>query len=280
MAGTRPFWRCRCEPDNDEFRFLCPIHHRASDPDDRFTRVSQTANTSDGRVAVITGAGRGIGAAIAELLRDAGYRVASFDISDEAPDGVLGVACDVTDTASVDEAFKKVESELGPVEILVANAGITRDTLLMRMSDDDWEKVLDVNLTGAYRVVRRAVRGMVKQRFGRIVATSSVVALLGSAGQVNYASTKAGLIGMARSVAREVGSRGITFNVVAPGFIQTAMTDVLDDATQKSYAERIPVGRMGTIADVAHAVKFLVEDESGYITGAVIPVDGGLGMGH
>lgn len=231
-------------------------------------------------MAVITGASRGIGAAIAETLRDAGYRVASFDITDAAPDQVLGVTCDVTNAESVDAAFGKVEAELGPVEVLVANAGITRDTLLMRMSDDDWQKVIDVNLTGAYRVVRRAVRGMMKQRFGRIVATSSVVALLGSAGQVNYASSKAGLIGMARSVAREVGSRGITFNVVTPGFIQTAMTDVLDEATQKSYAERIPVGRMGTIDDVSNAVKFLVSDEAGYITGAVIPVDGGLGMGH
>lgn len=231
-------------------------------------------------MAVITGASRGIGAQIAETLRDSGYRVASLDISAEAPDQVLGVACDVTDAASVDEAFGRVEEDLGPVEVLVANAGITRDTLLMRMSDQDWQQVIDVNLTGAYRVVRRATRGMVRQRFGRIVATSSVVGLLGSAGQVNYAASKSGLIGMARSVAREVGSRGITFNIVSPGFIQTAMTDVLDEATQKSYAERIPAGRMGTIADVAHAVKFLVSDEAGYITGAVIPVDGGLGMGH
>ncbi len=231
-------------------------------------------------MAVITGASRGIGAQIAETLRDSGYRVASLDISAEAPDQVLGVACDVTDAASVDEAFGRVEADLGPVEVLIANAGITRDTLLMRMSDQDWQQVIDVNLTGAYRVVRRATRGMVRQRFGRIVATSSVVGLLGSAGQVNYAASKSGLIGMARSVAREVGSRGITFNIVSPGFIQTAMTDVLDEATQKSYAERIPAGRMGTIADVAHAVKFLVSDEAGYITGAVIPVDGGLGMGH
>jgi 3-oxoacyl-[acyl-carrier protein] reductase len=231
-------------------------------------------------VAVITGASRGIGAAIAETLRDSGYRVASLDISADAPDQVLGVVCDVTDAASVDEAFGRVEADLGPVEVLVANAGITRDTLLMRMSDQDWQQVIDVNLTGAYRVVRRATRGMVRQRFGRIVATSSVVGLLGSAGQVNYAASKSGLIGMARSVAREVGSRGITFNIVSPGFIQTAMTDVLDEATQKSYAERIPAGRMGTIADVANAVKFLVSDEAGYITGAVIPVDGGLGMGH
>lgn len=231
-------------------------------------------------MAVITGASRGIGAAIAETLRDSGYRVASLDISADAPDQVLGVVCDVTDAVSVDEAFGRVEADLGPVEVLVANAGITRDTLLMRMSDQDWQQVIDVNLTGAYRVVRRATRGMVRQRFGRIVATSSVVGLLGSAGQVNYAASKSGLIGMARSVAREVGSRGITFNIVSPGFIQTAMTDVLDEATQKSYAERIPAGRMGTIADVANAVKFLVSDEAGYITGAVIPVDGGLGMGH
>jgi 3-oxoacyl-[acyl-carrier protein] reductase len=242
--------------------------------------VSENAKTASGRVAVITGASRGIGAAIAETLRDAGYRVASFDISDAAPEGVLGVACNVTDSVSVDAAFTKVESELGPVEVLVANAGITRDTLLLRMSDDDWQKVIDVNLSGAFRVVKRATRGMMKQRFGRIVATSSVVGLLGSAGQVNYSASKSGLIGMARSVSRELGSRGVTFNVVAPGFIQTAMTDVLDEATQKSYAERIPAGRLGTIDDVANAVKFLVSDESGYITGAVIPVDGGLGMGH
>ena len=231
-------------------------------------------------MAVITGASRGIGAAIAETLRDAGYRVASFDMTDAAPEGVLGIACDITSADAVDAAFTEVEEKLGPVEVLVANAGITRDTLLLRMTDEDWDKVVDVNLTGVFRVVKRATRNMMKQRFGRIVATSSVVGLLGSAGQVNYSSTKSGLIGMARSVSRELGGRGVTFNLVAPGFIQTAMTDVLDEATQKSYAERIPAGRMGTIADVANAVKFLVSDESGYITGAVIPVDGGLGMGH
>ncbi len=231
-------------------------------------------------MAVITGASRGIGAAIAETLRDAGYRVASFDMTDAAPEGVLGIACDITSADAVDAAFTEVEEKLGPVEVLVANAGITRDTLLLRMTDEDWDKVVDVNLTGVFRVVKRATRNMMKQRFGRIVATSSVVGLLGSAGQVNYSSTKSGLIGMARSLSRELGGRGVTFNLVAPGFIQTAMTDVLDEATQKSYAERIPAGRMGTIADVANAVKFLVSDESGYITGAVIPVDGGLGMGH
>ena len=242
--------------------------------------VNRSTNTATGRVAVITGASRGISAAIAETLRDAGYRVVSLDINDQAPEGVLGIACDITDGAAVDAAFGQVESRLGPVEVLVANAGITRDTLLLRMSDEDWDKVIDVNLSGVFRVVRRATRAMMRQRFGRIVATSSVVGLLGSARQVNYAASKSGLIGMARSVSRELGSRGITFNVVAPGFIQTAMTEVLDEATQKSYAERIPVGRMGTIADVAYAVRFLVSDEAGYITGAVIPVDGGLGMGH
>lgn len=241
--------------------------------------MSETVNTVSGRVAVVTGASRGIGAAIAEMLRDAGYRVAGFSSSGKAPEGVLAVACDITDAAAVDGAFSQVEAEFGPVEVLVANAGVTRDTLLMRMSDDDWDQVIDVNLSGTYRVVRRAVRGMVKQRFGRIVAISSVVAMLGSAGQVNYASSKAGLIGMARSVTREVGGRGITFNVVTPGFIQTAMTEVLDEATQKSYAQRIPAGRMGAVDDVANAVKFLVSDETGYISGAVLPVDGGLGMG-
>lgn len=235
---------------------------------------------NQGRVAVVTGAGRGIGAQIAELLRDSGYRVASFDRSTEGPDGVLCVACDITDSEAVDAAFTEVENKLGPVEILVANAGITRDTLLMRMSDEDWDSVLNVNLTGAYRVIRRATRNMMKGRYGRIVLMGSVVGLKGSAGQVNYAATKAGLVGIARSVSRELGTRGITCNVVAPGFIETAMTAVLDPEVVAGYRKEIPAGRMGSVDDVAKAVRFLVSDDAGYITGMVMPVDGGLGMGH
>lgn len=173
-----------------------------------------------------------------------------------------------------------MESELGPVEILVANAGITRDGLVMRMSEDDWLGVIDVNLSGTYRLIRRAVRGMVRQKFGRIVAISSVVAMHGSPGQINYASSKAGLIGMVRSLTRELGSRNVTANVIAPGFIQTAMTDVLDEQTKKAYLSQIPAGRLGEVDDVADAVQFLVSDAASYISGAVLPVDGGLGMGY
>ena len=235
---------------------------------------------NQGRVAVVTGAARGIGAQIAELLRDSGYRVVSFDRTSDAPEGVLGVACDITNTDAVDVAFTEVESKLGPVEILVANAGITKDTLLMRMSDEDWDSVLNVNLTGAYRVIRRATRNMMKGRYGRIVLMGSVVGLKGSAGQVNYAATKAGLVGIARSVSRELGTRGITCNVVAPGFIETAMTAVLEPEVVDGYRKEIPVGRMGSVDDVAKAVRFLVSDDASYITGMVMPVDGGLGMGH
>lgn len=242
--------------------------------------MSETANTSSGRVAVITGAGRGIGAAIAETLRDAGYRVASFDISDAAPEGVLGVACNVTNTESVDEAFKKVEAEYGPVEILVANAGITRDGLIMRMTDEQFDAVLDVNLRGSFNVARRAVKSMMRGRYGRVVFMGSVVGLFGNAGQVNYSASKAALVGMARSLTREVGKRGITFNVVAPGFIETEMTAVLPTEVTDGFKAQTPAGRMGSVADIAHAVRFLTSDEAGFISGAVLPVDGGLGMGH
>lgn len=234
--------------------------------------------TSKGRVALVTGANKGIGRTIAEHLVSLGYRVAGTYRTGEVPDGVLGVACDITDTDQVDAAFATVEQQLGPVEVLVANAGVTRDMLLMRMSEDDFAAVVDTNLTGAFRVVKRATRAMMKQRYGRIVLVSSVVALLGSPGQVNYSASKAGLVGLARSVSRELGSRNVTCNVVAPGFIETDMTAVLAEETIQSYRERIPLGRLGTTVDVARTVAFLAEAD--YLTGAVIPVDGGLGMGH
>lgn len=200
--------------------------------------------------------------------------------SDDAPDGVLQVPGDVCDTAAVDAAFAAVEEAHGPVDVLVANAGITRDGLLMRMSDEDFETVLDVNLTGAFRVVRRASTSMIRRRSGRIVLIASVVGLYGGAGQVNYSASKAGLVGLARSVTRELGGRGITANVVAPGFIDTAMTQGLPDDLKTKYLAAIPAGRWGTADDVAQAVEFLASPAAAYITGAVVPVDGGLGMGH
>ena len=209
-----------------------------------------------------------------------GHRVAATYRSGDVPNGVLGVECDVTDPAQVEATFAQVESALGPVEVVVANAGITRDTLLMRMSDEDWDAVIATNLTGAFRVARRAARPMIRNRFGRIVFISSVVGQLGSAGQVNYAASKSGLVGMARSLARELGSRGVTANVVAPGFIETDMTAELSEDLAKSYSDKIPLGRMGTVDDVAAVIEFLTGDGGGYITGALIPVDGGLGMGH
>lgn len=232
------------------------------------------------RVVLVTGGSKGIGRAMAETFRDAGYRAAATYRSGEVPDGVLGVQCDITSQSSVDEAFEQVERELGPVEVLVANAGITKDTLLMRMSDDDWQQVLDTNLTGTFRVVRRAARPMMRARFGRMILISSVVGLMGNPGQVNYASSKAALVGMARSVTRELGARGVTCNVIAPGFIDTDMTKALDPDVIKGYEQRIPAGRLGSVDDVAAAALFLAGDAAGYTTGAVIPVDGGLGMGH
>lgn len=232
------------------------------------------------RVVLVTGGSKGIGRAMAEAFRDAGYRVAATYRSGDVPDGVLGVQCDVTSQSSVDEAFEQVEHELGPLEVLVANAGITKDTLLMRMSDDDWQQVLDTNLTGTFRVVRRASRPMMRARFGRMILISSVVGLMGNPGQVNYASSKAALVGMARSVTRELGARGVTCNVIAPGFIDTDMTKALDADVIKGYEQRIPAGRLGSVDDVAAAALFLAGDAAGYTTGAVIPVDGGLGMGH
>jgi 3-oxoacyl-[acyl-carrier protein] reductase len=233
-----------------------------------------------GRSVLVTGGNRGIGAAIAKAFVDAGDEVAVTYRSGEPPAGFLGLKCDVTDSEQVEAAFTEIEAAHGPVEVLVANAGITRDTLVLRMSDEDWDAVLATNLTGSFRVARRAAKGMLRQRKGRIVFISSVVGLLGSPGQVNYAASKSGLIGMARSLARELGSRGITANVVAPGFIETDMTAALPEATQQDYKSRIPLGRFGDTAEIAAAVRWISSDEAAYITGAVIPVDGGIGMGH
>jgi len=232
------------------------------------------------RVVLVTGGSKGIGRGTAQRLQAAGHRVAATYRSGDVPAGVLGVQCDITDPGQVDAAFTAVESELGPVEVLVANAGITRDTLLMRMSDEDWSAVIDTNLTGAFRVAKRATRGMMRARFGRMVFISSVVGQLGSAGQVNYSASKSGLVGLARSLARELGSRNVTANVVAPGFIETDMTAVLSDDLVKKYTDQIPLGRLGAVDDIAATIEFLAGDAAGYITGALIPVDGGLGMGH
>ena len=238
----------------------------------------------DGRVALVTGGNRGIGRAIAHAFAAVGDRVAVTHRSAEAPaglpDGVLPVRCDVTDPDSVDAAFAEVEDKLGPVEVLVANAGITRDQLMMRMTEDDFRAVLDTNLTGSWRVAKRASTGMLRLRRGRVVFISSVVGLLGAAGQSNYAASKAGLVGLARSLARELGSRAITFNVVAPGFVETDMTAELSDELQATYRGQIPLGRFCGADEVAGVVRFLASDEAAYITGAVVPVDGGLGMGH
>jgi 3-oxoacyl-[acyl-carrier protein] reductase len=232
------------------------------------------------RTVLVTGGNRGIGFAIAQEFIAEGHRVAVTARSGEGPDGALTVRADVTDGASLDAAFAEVEAKLGPVEVVVANAGITRDMLLLRMSDEDFESVIDTNLTGAFRVVKRASKGMLKAKFGRIILVSSVVGLLGSAGQVNYAASKSGLVGLARSVTRELGSRGITANVVAPGFIETDMTAELTEQQQAEYKKSIPAGRYATPGEVAKVITWLAGDDAGYISGAVIPVDGGLGMGH
>ncbi|KGJ78583.1 3-oxoacyl-ACP reductase [Cryobacterium roopkundense] len=232
------------------------------------------------RTVLVTGGNRGIGFAIAEEFLAQGHRVAVTSRSGQGPEGSLTVRADVTDAASIDAAFSEIEAALGAVEVVVANAGITRDMLLMRMSDDDFTSVIDTNLSGAFRVVKRASKGMLKSKFGRIVLISSVVGLYGSAGQVNYSASKSGLVGLARSVTRELGSRGITANVVAPGFIETDMTAELPAATQADYKKSIPAGRFATPTEVARVVTWLAGDDAGYISGAVIPVDGGLGMGH
>jgi len=232
------------------------------------------------RTVLVTGGNRGIGYAIAEEFVAQGHRVAVTARSGQGPEGTLTVVADVTDAASVDAAFTTVEAELGPVEVVVANAGITKDGLLMRMSEDDFTSVVDTNLGGAFRVVKRASKGMLKARFGRVLLVSSVVGLYGGPGQVNYASSKAALVGFARSLTREVGARGITANVVAPGFIETDMTAVLPEEQQAQYKKSIPAGRYGTAAEVAKTLVWLASDDAAYISGAVVPVDGGLGMGH
>jgi 3-oxoacyl-[acyl-carrier protein] reductase len=232
------------------------------------------------RTVLVTGGNRGIGRAIAEEFISLGYRVAVTVRSGEGPAGALSVRADVTDSASLDIALAEVEEKLGPIEILVANAGITKDTLLMRMTDEEFEDVINTNLTGVFRVLKRATKGMIKARFGRVILIGSVVGLLGSAGQVNYSSAKAALVGMARSITRELGARGITANVVAPGFIDTDMTAELPEEQQAEYKRRIPAGRFASPSEVAKAVAWLASDDAAYISGAVIPVDGGLGMGH
>jgi 3-oxoacyl-[acyl-carrier protein] reductase len=232
------------------------------------------------RSVLVTGGNRGIGRAIAEAFLAQGDKVAVTTRNGGAPEGALDIRCDITDAAAGDAAFAEAEAAHGTVEVLVANAGITKDTLLLRMSEDDFTSVLDTNLTGSYRLAKRASKGMLRARTGRIIFISSVVGLLGSAGQVNYAASKAGLVGMARSIARELGSRSITANVVAPGFVETDMTAVLDEQQRSGILGQIPLGRYATPAEIAATVTWLASDGAAYVTGAVIPVDGGLGMGH
>jgi 3-oxoacyl-[acyl-carrier protein] reductase len=232
------------------------------------------------RSVLVTGGNRGIGRQIAQAFVDQGDQVAITYRSGEPPPGLLAVKADVTDPDSLDAAFAAIEREHGPVEVLVANAGITKDMLLLRMSDDDFDSVLQTNLVGSFRVAKRAAKGMLRLKRGRMIFISSVVGLLGSAGQTNYAAAKAGLVGFARSTARELGSRGITANVVAPGFVETDMTATLSGDQREKILGQIPLGRYASTAEVAGVVTFLASDAAAYITGAVIPVDGGLGMGH
>lgn len=232
------------------------------------------------RTVLVTGGNRGIGRAIAERMIADGHKVAVTVRTGEGPKGALSVVADMSDSSSIDVAFTEVEEKLGPVEVIIANAGITKDTLLMRMSEEDFTSVIDTNLTGTFRVVKRASKGLLKQRFGRVILISSVVALYGSAGQINYSSSKAALVGFARSLTRELGGRGITANIIAPGFIETDMTSALPQTQQDEYLRSIPAGRFGKVEEIANVASWIASDESGYISGAIIPVDGGLGMGH
>jgi 3-oxoacyl-[acyl-carrier protein] reductase len=232
------------------------------------------------RTVLVTGGNRGIGLAIAQAFAKQGDRVAVTHRGSGAPEGLFGVACDITEPEAVDAAFTTIEAELGPVEVLVANAGMTDDTLLMRMSEEQFSRVIDTNLTGAWRCAKRASTKMLRARWGRMIFISSVVAHAGGAGQVNYAASKAGMVGIARSITRELGSRNITANVVAPGFVETDMTAVLSDELRAKYLASIPAGRFAQPDEVAAACTWLASDAAGYVTGAVIPVDGGVGMGH
>jgi 3-oxoacyl-[acyl-carrier protein] reductase len=232
------------------------------------------------RTVLVTGGNRGIGFAIAQEFLREGHRVAVTARSGKGPEGSLSVVADVTDGDSLDAAIKEIEEKLGPIEVLVANAGITKDTLLLRMSDEEFESVVNTNLNGVFRVLKRVTKSMLKQKYGRVIFIGSVVGLLGSAGQVNYAATKSALVGIARSVTRELGSRNITANVVAPGFIDTDMTAELSEDLAQSYRDKIPAGRFASPDEVAKVVRWLASDDAAYISGAVIPVDGGLGMGH
>ena len=232
-----------------------------------------------GRVVLVTGGNRGIGLAIAEAFRDAGDTVA-VTYRDKPVEGLVSVQCDVTSGDDVDRAFSEVEQQAGPVEVLVSNAGMNADQLILSMKEDAWRSVIDANLNGAYRVARRATSKMIRARKGRIIFISSVVAMTGSPGQTNYAASKAGLIGLARSLAREIGGRGVTVNVVAPGFVTTDMTAQLSEARQAEILDQVPLKRMASAEEVAAAVLFLASEQAAYITGAVLPVDGGLGMGH
>ncbi len=232
------------------------------------------------RSVLVTGGNRGIGLAVAKRLAADGHKVAVTHRSSGAPDGLFAVQCDVTDSESIDRAFKEVEAHQGPVEVLVSNAGTNDDTLLMRMSEEQFTSVIDANLTGAFRVAKRANRAMLRARWGRLIFLGSVVGLGGAPGQANYAASKAGLVGLARSITRELGSRAITANVVAPGFIDTDMTAALDQKWQDQIVSAIPLQRIGLPEEVAAVISFLASDDSNYVSGAVIPVDGGLGMGH
>lgn len=231
-------------------------------------------------IALVTGGNRGIGLAIARSLQSEGHRVVVTYRSGTPPEGFDSVQMDVTDGQSVESAFAKIESEIGQPEIIVANAGITKDTLVMRMSDEDFESVIDANLTGAFRVAKRATKGLLKLKRGRLIFVGSVVGSVGAAGQVNYSASKSGLVGMARSFARELGSRGITANVVAPGFVETDMTSSLDEKRRSDIAAQVPLGRFCSADEIAEVVSFIASSKASYITGAIIPVDGGLGMGH